>query len=524
MGIDIQRYGPPGPVGAKFLQAVGPIDIIMGPAGSGKTVCSVMKGPLLASKFMPVCRDGVIRMKVACIRTTYRDFARTALESWHEAFPEDHPWTKSYAGGQDRPVTHKLEWETIRDNSRVKVEFTLQTGAIGDQTIESFTKGYEISAGWMNECDAFDERVAGMFLQRTGRYPPVSMIADSELDRVSKAAAEGFRLMGLEPKEGEVILPRMVWADMNPPDIGNWSLRFTGYAKKAEQKPGYVLHPQPSGLSPNAENRVGKPRSSYELESQTMTENDVRRFVHGLPGYATDGKAVYPEFNINVHRTDQKLSPVRGLPIGLGLDAGGSPACGIGQFMPNGQLRMLREICTDPGTGPTRFATMILEVLLADFAGFPISEAWADPSAYYGADRQAGELSHMEIVARALNVSIMPAPSNEPGLRHDSVRWYLSGMIDGNTPRLLVSSDCEVTIGGFAAHYKLTKMASAGATDRLAVAKNSYSHIQDAWQYLTLGHRGRAGAITDAAQQGRPSKVVPISSRKARADFDVFSV
>ncbi|WP_245414860.1 hypothetical protein [Aureimonas flava] len=82
----------------------------------------------------------------------------------------------------------------------------------------------------------------------------------------------------------------------------------------------------------------------------------------------------------------------------------------------------------------------------------------------------------------------------------------------------------ETTIGGFEAHYKLTKQASAGATDKLAVAKNKYSHIHDGWQYLALGHRGRAGAITDAAQMGRASKVVPISSRRARADFNVFDV
>lgn len=71
---------------------------------------------------------------------------------------------------------------------------------------------------------------------------------------------------------------------------------------------------------------------------------------------------------------------------------------------------------------------MILEVLMRDFPGFPISEAWADPSAFYGADRQAGELAHMEIVARALNVSILPAPSNEPALRQDAVRWYLGAV------------------------------------------------------------------------------------------------
>lgn len=519
MAIDIQRYKPPGPVGAAFLQSKGPIDLIMGPAGSGKTVASVFKGPLLAAKYMPVCKDGVIRFKIACIRDTYRNFERTALASWHEAFPQDHPWTVHYQGGQDRPIKHHLKWETIRNGDRVIVDYQMETGAIGDSNVEAFIKGYELSAGWMNECDMLDEKVPGLFFQRTGRYPPVSQIADSELERISKDSVAQFRAMGLTPEPGETILPRMIWGDMNPPDLGNWTYRFC----IKDKKPGFNLFQQPSGLSSEAENRAGKPRSSYELEAATQTEDVVRRMVHGEFGYAMDGKPIYPEFSLKTHRADSILQPVRGLPIGLGLDAGGSPACGIGQFMPNGQFRPLREVCCSPGTGPARFSSMILDLLMSDFPGFPINEAWADPSSFYGADRINGELAFMETVARALNISILPAPSNEPSLRQEAVRWYLGAPIDGNTPRMLVSSNCDVTVGGFAAHYKLTKQSSAGATDKLQVAKNEYSHIHDAWQYLCLGHRGRAGVIGDTSRMGRPGRVVGIKSHTARTDFDVFN-
>lgn len=524
MALNIQRYTPPGPVGAGFLKAKGPIDIIMGPAGSGKTVCSVMKGPLLAASYMPICKDGWVRVKLVCIRSTYRDFERTALQSWHEAFPEQHPWTESYTGGADRPVKHRLIYDALRGNDKIKVDFQLETGAIGDANIENFIKGYEVSLGWGNECDMLHERVLPLLFQRTGRYPAVSQIADSELERISKDARRSFELMGLTPEPGEIILPRMVWGDMNPPDLDNYTLANCWGNDDQPPRPGWVMHEQPDGLSPQAENRAGKPRSSYELEKATMSEADARRFVHGKPGYAVDGKPVYPEFNITLHRADQKLAPVRELPIGIGLDAGGSPAAGIGQFMPNGQFRMLREVCSEPGTGPSRFAGMILEILLSDFAGVPVSEAWADPSAFYGADKLAGELSFMETVSAALGIPISPAPSNEPSLRQEAVRWYLSGLIDGVTPRLLVSPDCTRTVGGFAAHYKLTKNASEGATDRLVVVKNKYSHPHDAWQYLALGHRGRQGVIKAASQMGRPSNVVPMQPKPRNTDFNVWDV
>lgn len=524
--FSLQQYSPPGPIGAAFIQSLGPIDIIMGPAGSGKTVASAFKGPYLAGNWFPVCKDGIIRVKMATIRDTYRDLARTCLSSWYEMFPEKHPFTTFHAGGQDRPVVHKLEFDTIRNNTRVKVEFTAEFGAIGDANIEGFAKGYEISMNWMNECDMLNERVPGLMWSRTGRYPKVTDIAESELDRVTGPYRKRMQKIGINLDDDERLLPRLSFGDCNPPDISNWVCETGGLGDPKNKNPMFNLFRQPGGLDPKAENRIGKPRSSYEMEAATFTnKQDIRRFVHGMPGYAQDGTPVYEDlFSLERHRSDEYLKPVVGLPINLGLDAGGSPAATIGQFMPNGQRRVLREICADPGTGPNRFAEMIMEVLLSDFKGFAINEGWADPSAYYGADRQAGELAHMEIVARAINVSILPAPSNEPALRHEAVRWYLTGNIDANTPRYLVDPRCTRLIGGFMAHYKLTKQASAGATDKLAVAKNEYSHVHDAEQYICLGHRGRMGVIDGAANMGRGKNVVSMQSIRGKTDFDVFKI
>lgn len=526
--INLQRYKPPGPVGAAFIQSRGPIDLIMGPAGSGKTVASVVKGPSLASSYFPVCKDGWVRVKIACIRDTYRDFARTALASWYDAFPVAHPFTISHEGGQDRPIKHNLRWRAMRGNREVTIDLIMETGAIGDHNVEQFIKGYEVSAAWLNECDMLDERVPGLMFQRTGRYPKVEDIAHSELERVSRDGRETFTKMGLTIEEGETILPRIVWGDLNPPDIDNWVYRFC--VDQKTRMPGFNLFRQPSGLSSKAENRVGKPRSSYELEAATQADHIVRRMVHGEFGYAMDGKPVYPEFSLQRHTADQPLDPLQGVPLGIGLDAGGSPAAVIGQFPPNGSLRLLAEICAEPGTGPARFAQMIYEILLERFPGFVISEAWGDPSAFWGADRQNGELAFMETVARALSLNIMPAPSNEPAIRQESVRWYLGKPIDGNTERMQICPTMTTIVAGFAAHYKLTKQASAGNTDILAVVKNRYSHPHDALQYLTLGHRGRAGVIDDGSRLGRSNNVIGLGQRrglaqpKAKSDFDVWSV
>jgi hypothetical protein len=535
MGIDIQRYKPPGPVGAAYIQSRGPIDIIMGPAGSGKTVASCIKGPMLAAQYMPVCKDGRVRFKLACVRDTYRDFARTALASWHEMFPIGHPWQrpeKGYEGGQDRPVKHHLQWEAWRGPDKILVEFTFETGAIGDQNVEQFIKGFEISAGWGNEVDLLDERVPGLLFQRTGRFPPVEMIAPSELERVSRDGREAMRKMGMTVSDTDPVLPRVFWGDMNPPDIDHPVLVQSGYGPHLDMKnPAYTLFEQPGGLSADAENRAGKPRSSYELEKATQPEHISRRMVDGLPGYAQDGKPVYPEFNLKLHVADQPIAPAPGIPLSLGLDAGGSPAAVVKQFMPNGQARLLAELCAEPGTGPARFSQMLFELLLSQFAGFPIREAWGDPAAFYGADTQNGELAWMQTVGKSLSIQILPAPSNEPHIRQEAVRWYLGAPIDATTPRLIIDPRCKIIIGGAAAHYKLTKQASASGTDRLDVVKNKYSHPHDGWQYVCLGHRGMHNVMDDASRLGRGANVVTIAqaraaeaARKNRNNFNVFDV
>jgi hypothetical protein len=510
----MQQYEPPGPIGAAYIESTHPISVIMGPGGSGKTDGSAYKGPHLTTSWYPVCKDGVIRVHVTVLRDVYRDMARTALESWHNPrylFPKNHPWTVEYTGGVDRPTTHKLKWHAKREGVRelIPVEFTAYFAAIGETNPEQFAKGFQTSMVWLNEIDLHDEAIPGLMFSRTGRYPPVDMIAPSEMDRVMGPYRKVMQTAGLKIDDDEVLLPRVLWGDCNPPDPDNWVAR--NLVDEPEKHPMYKLFRQPSGLSSKAENRVGKPRSAYEQDLSAMTPDKARRYVYGEIGYAKDGKPVYEnEFNNDLHVSDEVLQPVQQLPLALGMDAGGSPACVIGQFMPNGQLRLLDEICADPGTGPSRFSEQVFEALMARFPRMAINEAYADPSSWYGADKIAGEMSWVDIVARALQVPIQPAQSNEPGLRQDAVRHYLSRPIDGNTPRLLLSARCKRLRGGFAAHYKLTKQASAGQTDKLAVAKNEYSHIHDALQYLCLGHRGRIGVISEAANMGRGANVTPL--------------
>src|SRR5690606_26997387 len=160
--FDIFKFTPPGPVAARYIQSEGPIDLILGPWGSGKTVATVFKIARHASNLFPVCRDGWVHVRCAALRDTYREMAKTALSSWHEFFPKNGPFTApqrdAYSGGQDRPVKHILEWYVIRpwykakgewENRKTKVRLEMEFGAIGGQDRDSCFKGYGISMGWL---------------------------------------------------------------------------------------------------------------------------------------------------------------------------------------------------------------------------------------------------------------------------------------------------------------------------------------------------------------------------------------
>lgn len=538
MGIDIQKYQPPGPIGAAFLNSRGPIDAIMGPGGSGKTVVSVIKGPMLAAKYMPVCRDGWVRVKTLCVRDTYRSFARTALASWYNTFPEKHPWTVSHEGGQDRPVVHTLQWEAMRGPDKIKIEYVMETGAIGDNDLEAFAKGYEISLAWGNEFDLMPENTLPVFFQRCGRYPPVEKIAPSELDRVSKDGRAAMRLMGLDVGDDEPVLPRIVWGDMNPPDIDHpaYTTPFGEGGKPgnvySNVTPGWNGFWQAGGLSAGAENRIGKPRSSYQLEEATTKDKAlIRRMVHSLPAYAKDGTPVYEDdFSVEFHCADQEIQFVPQLGLTIGIDAGGSPAATFGQMSPSGQNRLLAELVAPPGTGPTRFGHMMAALMMGRFAGAAFIHAWGDPSAWYGADSSTGEFHWINTLQSVVRFQINPAPSNEPSIRQEAVKHFLGLRLDNNTPGYIIDPACKVVRGGFAAHYKFTKKTSSSETDKGLVVKNSYSHPHDAEQYRCLGVLGIAALTAHAAQSTLPANVENLHRhRQERAtgpkrDFSVWDV
>ncbi len=512
---DLTRYTPPGPIGGAYIKSTGPIDVITGPAGSGKTTASIFKLLRFSVASAPLCRDGRVKVRGTVIRDNYRALYRTTLRTWFEFLP---PTMGEFSGGQDRPAQHVLKLATIREVDGVKrevpVDLTVDFFAVGDVLIEELLKGYETTWGYCNEADLLHPRVPPFLFSRTGRYPPKE-------DRVLPPGVD---------------MPRMVACDMNPPDSDHpiWKACERGTFNEAAPvdesgrvAPGlrmvHFFH-QPSGLSAEAENRAGKSRGDYELELGTMNEEDARRFVHGQPGYAIDGRPVYgKEFDFKRHVADD-LRILPGLPLHMGFDQGLSPGVVLFQQATTGQIRIYDELVPDQGTGISRFLEMLLPLLMTRFPGLPPGVYGSDPAGFYGADRIAGEMTWSEAVGRGLGHPLIPAPTNEPALRIEAVKLCLAQMIDANTPALLVDRRCRKLIGGFIAHYKFRRVKS-GSGDRFEdrPLKNDYATAHDALQYGILAVRGRAGVINAAAKAGRAGNVVTLGRPADHSrDFSVW--
>lgn len=491
--ISLFNFVPPGPVSQQFIDCNEGIGLMMGPFGSGKTTTAIFKSAVQTLR-MPICKDGVIRARGVIMRDNFRTLYRTTLESWFKFFPRDFPGA-SFEGGQDRPAKHTIRFITP---SGRRIEMITDFYAVGDHAIEELLKGYEPSWGNLEEADLLGRKVATWLYGRLGRYPSRDMLAD--------------------PKAN---LPAHVWGTFNPPVIGHYL--YDDLVEKPQ--PGFKLFQQPSGLSDQAENRAGVLRSRYEEMARTMRPDEVRRFVHGEWGHVVGGAPVYAEFAYAKHVAKVRMAPVEGLPVHLGLDAGGSPAAALAQMMPNGQFRAVSELCADPGTGPGRFAEMLVDHLMQHWRGIPIGQAFGDPSAFYGHDRQAGELSWMETIGKAIGRPVLPAPSNDPGIRQDSVAGFLRRAIDGETEAFQVNADCKLLVGGLMGNYKFALNTHETLGARPAPVKNKYSHPHDALQYVALGLRGRAGVINESARAGRPGNVVqPVFGNRVRSDFSVWDV
>ena len=463
-------YKPSGPTIARFHQSDKLVRGIAGPVGSGKTGGCLMEILYRAQRQAPHPVTRVRATKWLVIRSQQIDLEKTTIPSWLGWIPRT---VGTFTGGSSSvPARHVLELKMV-DGTRVHcvVEFV----GLGEHSAGEKLPGWEGTGAYLNEANLLTHDTLMFVKERLGRYPKV----EAEL---------GF--------DGATW--RGVWLDFNKPDTEHWL--YTTLVQDADEDIAFFDQPaamlEVNGkweLNPRAENLpnlLGRGEAYYKQQIVGAERWRIRSRVGNQWVASRDGKVVYEEWNDETHVSPTILLPLPGLPIGIGLDAGLNPAAVIGQRLPNGRRHILAELVGDPGTGAQRFGQMLKFLLLEKFRPWVQSRqvrAWADPSAAYGVDRQAGEASWIQTVAAITGVVVEPAPTNSLLPRLESVRRPLSRMIDGQ-PGFLLSPTCKLLRKGFNGRYRLKRKNNENSEIYTDVPeKNEASHPQDALQYWCAG-------------------------------------
>lgn len=471
-------YTPPGPIGAGFVNDKSKVAAIMGPVGSGKTSCAIMRILRTAKEQRPSPIDNVRYSKWAVVRDTYRNLNRTTVKSFKTWLPK-----ASWSGGTNEPATMNLR-TGLPDGTIL--DLTIEMIALGENTIEDVARGWEGTGVWLNEGDLLPADVLSYMHGRTGRFP---------------SAVHGGATW-----YGSIL-------DYNAPDVENYC-----YQIFEEVRPdNYLLFRQPGGRDPKAENISNLPEGYYEQQVQMLMaqgrEDLVRRLIDNQYGYSRDGKPVYGEYRDDFHCAGSELMPVAGLVIKADFDQGLHPACTLRQTMPDGQLRILDELYCDRG------ATGLCEELRrligsAKYAGCRVIGGMVDPSAAAG-DANDAE-SWVDCINRLMGWRgrdmVRLAPTNSPEKRQAAVRFRLRTNIGDGRPGLLISTTCKVARRGFNSEYKYKrkKVAGSASYDEAPEKKYPVADVHDSIQYGALDDGGFEEII------GRDQRATRFSSNKTR--------
>jgi hypothetical protein len=479
------KYNPAGPVADEFHKSNAFIRGLMGPVGSSKSSACCLEIFSRACEQRPY--EGVRKSRWLVIRNTYPMLKSTTIKTWTEWFPEPICRMK-----WDAPITGTLKFP-LPDKTTVDAEVIFMA-LDSQEDISSKLRSFEVTGVWLNEASEMDKAALDMSSQRVGRFPPAKW--------------------GVTTWSGVIM-------DTNPPDSDHWwyklaeerdereleaittALRLHG-GINANQKlveffkqPGGLLYEageyKPNPKAENVENLPGK-HGYYFRQLVGKDPEWIKVFVLGQYGVVVSGNPVYKEYNDALHC--QEVAPYRHLPLLLGFDYGGTPACVIGQMSPKGQLIILDELCSQ-GESIESFTDDVLKPFLA--TNYPdwftkhwkgkgsssAIQAWGDPAGNKGSETDA-KTCFMSLAEKG--IICFPAFTNEVIARHQAVKRFLNKMVDGK-PALQLSPRCGMLRRGFLGKYCFERVQVTGKSifrDKVD-KRNPYSHPHDALQYLAMG-------------------------------------
>ena len=466
----------PTPTGAKFHNCCKRVKGIMGPVGSGKSVCCILELLKLAYAQRPN-KQKIRKTRWMVVRNTYSDLTTTTIKSFQDWIPQSIcPLNYSHA-----PIDGVMRI-ALEDGTQVEAEFWFM--ALDRPEAVSKLKSCEITGAWINEARYIHESIMSTLIERSGRYP-------SERD--------GF------PSWAGLIM------DTNPPSNAHW------YYYKAEiecpedweffRQPPAILRDENDrpyvnvagdpdrGIGPAENlNHLFEGPGYYIKQLSSKKPMEIKVDLEGQYGFLHAGKPVWSQYKDQFHFSKEPLTILRGLPLIMGTDNGRTPATLIGQLTPWGQLRILREVFPPHGTtiGANNFIEKYVKPMLNNEFADMRRKNWCDPACLQKS--QHDEICVMDVWNKLGIDTETPSSSNVLQPRLESVENRFVGLTDSGhgdiEPAIIIDPACtflrEALQGGY--HIELVKKAGVADEWKEEPAKDRYSHICDALQYMCLAN------------------------------------
>jgi PBSX family phage terminase large subunit len=447
------------PTTAKFHADKTFVRALMGPIGSGKSVACIVEMWLKSIQQEPDA-NGMRKTRWLVARNTYRELIDTTIQTFFDWFPEE------------LGIMKKMDMKFIAniplpDGTTAHTEFFFRAMDKPDDVKKLLS--LELTGGFINEAREVPKQILDMLIGRLGRYP-------------RKVNGKGG------PTWHGLIM------DTNPPDSDHWWYKLF----EIDKPKSYKLFKQPSGLSPQAENRANLPQDYYTNMQDGKDKEWINVYVNGQYGFVQDGKPVYPEYKDDVHATDQAFNIPDNATIYVGIDFGLTPAAVFAYKTPSHRWLIFDELVGDD-IGAKNFGMILNEKINHEYRGYDF-EIYADPAGDQRA--QTDEITPFQILA-AQGVIAWPTYTNDPIIRREAVAATLSRMDFAGNTGFVIGPNAPMIRKAMAGGYKYKRMAVSGQARFMDKPdKNRYSHVADALQYLMVG-AGEGSAIVESKTWGK---------------------
>lgn len=440
----------------KFLRG------LMGPFGSGKSSGCCIELIKWAMR-QNVQADGKRRARFAVIRNTYGELQDTTIRTLHE-------WIPPHSFGSYNKTDNVFIIDRLDPNLEIEILYR----ALDRPEHVAKLLSLELTGAWVNEAREVPWAIIKALAGRVDRYPKMT--------------------------DGGVVDPGII-LDTNPPDDeSDW------YRVFEEDRPNNAeLFKQPSGRSPQCENRLYLSKTYYENLMSGADLEFIKVYVDGFYGFVKEGRPCYPDYNDATHCSDS-VDVVPKIKIKRGWDFGLTPACIFTQLRPDGRMIVFDEmVATDVGI--SSFADEVLLHSSQRYADYEF-EDYGDP-----AGRQSSAMTQDKDEKTCFDILQGKAIAIQEGeqnltIRLESVKKPMNTLVGGR-PQLMIHPRCKKLRKGFQGRYQYKKLKIAGAQERYHEEpdKNEYSHPHDGLQYVCTKVFGNAVRSKQDRRKMAPLKI-----------------